>query len=212
MINNSPNQNEKLNDTRAEQTLRASELSYPWLFEMAKEGILILDACTGRITDTNPFLCKLLGVSKAEMLGNTIGELNPFKTMASIQAMLEQLQRDGYTSYEDLPLETKDDRKIAVEFVGAYVSSRRQESDPMQHPRHHGAEKRQACHPQRKVARFEAASVAAKRRAGKRGKPSRHYGYHGNYSLGQPSLHNCDGLLIRGGHRKESAVAQVRQT
>ena len=31
--------------------------------------------------------------------------------------MLERLQRDRYVRYEDLPLETKDGRKIAVEFV-----------------------------------------------------------------------------------------------
>jgi light-regulated signal transduction histidine kinase (bacteriophytochrome) len=31
--------------------------------------------------------------------------------------MLERLQKDGYVRYEDLPLETRDDRHIAVEFV-----------------------------------------------------------------------------------------------
>jgi signal transduction histidine kinase len=31
--------------------------------------------------------------------------------------MLEQLQKNGYARYEDLPLETKDNRRIAVEFV-----------------------------------------------------------------------------------------------
>jgi light-regulated signal transduction histidine kinase (bacteriophytochrome) len=31
--------------------------------------------------------------------------------------MLERLQKDGYVRYEDLPLETRDGRKIAVEFV-----------------------------------------------------------------------------------------------
>jgi hypothetical protein len=31
--------------------------------------------------------------------------------------MFEQLQQHGYVRYEDLPLETRDGRKIAVEFV-----------------------------------------------------------------------------------------------
>jgi len=31
--------------------------------------------------------------------------------------MLERLQKDGYVRYEDLPLETRDGRRIAVEFV-----------------------------------------------------------------------------------------------
>ena len=31
--------------------------------------------------------------------------------------MLERLQQDGYVRYEDLPMETRDGRHIAVEFV-----------------------------------------------------------------------------------------------
>jgi PAS domain S-box-containing protein len=99
------------------QALRASELSYRRLFEAAKDGILILDVDTGRITDVNPFLYKLLGFSRGEMVGKTVGELSPFKDIESNQAMLERLQKDGYVRYENLPLETRDGRKIAVEFV-----------------------------------------------------------------------------------------------
>jgi PAS domain S-box-containing protein len=99
------------------EALRASELSYRRLFEAAKDGILILDVDTGRITDVNPFLFKLLGFSRSEMIGQTVGELSPFKDIESNQAMLERLQQHGYVRYEDMPLETRDGRKIAVEFV-----------------------------------------------------------------------------------------------
>jgi signal transduction histidine kinase len=51
------------------------------------------------------------------MVGKTVGELSPFKDIESNQAMLERLQQHGYVRYEDLPLETRDGRKIAVEFV-----------------------------------------------------------------------------------------------
>jgi PAS domain S-box-containing protein len=105
------------NEARREQTLRASEISYRRLFEAAKDGILILDADTGRINDVNPFLIKLLGFSLSEMIGKTVGELSPFKDVVSNQAMLERLQQYGYVRYEDLPLETRDGRRIAVEFV-----------------------------------------------------------------------------------------------
>ena len=110
-------------NTRTEQAehsehgMRASELSYRRLFEAAKDGILILDADTGRISDVNPFLLELLGFSHSEMVGKTVGELSPFKDIESNQAMLERLQQHGYVRYEDLPLETRDGRKIAVEFV-----------------------------------------------------------------------------------------------
>jgi PAS domain S-box-containing protein len=101
----------------AERALTASEVSYRRLFEAAQDGILILDVHTGRIIDANPFLIELLGSSYRQMVGKTVGELSPFKDMESNKVMLERLQRDGYVRYEDLPLETKDGRHIAVEFV-----------------------------------------------------------------------------------------------
>jgi PAS domain S-box-containing protein len=102
---------------QCEQAIRASELSYRRLFEAAKDGILILDVESGRIRDVNPFLIDLLGFSHAEMVGKTVGELSPFKDMESNQAMLKRLQEHGYVRYEDLPMQTRDDRHIAVEFV-----------------------------------------------------------------------------------------------
>jgi len=104
-------------DPRSEQALSRSELRYRRLFETAKDGILILDADTGRINDVNPFLLKLLGFSLSEMVGKTVGELSRFKDIESNRAMLERLQTEGYARYEDLPLETRDGRRIAVEFV-----------------------------------------------------------------------------------------------
>ena len=113
------NENGKVtgNGAQMEQALRASELSYRRLFEAARDGILILDVDTGRITDVNPFLFELLGFSHDEMVGKTVGELSPFKDVVSNHSMLERLQKDGYVRYENLPLETKDGHKIAVEFV-----------------------------------------------------------------------------------------------
>jgi PAS domain S-box-containing protein len=107
----------ELKEMISTKALSASELSYRRLFEAAQDGILILDVEEGRVTDVNPFLCKLLGFSPSEMIGCTVGELSPFMDIVSNQAMLEKLQEHGYVRYEDLPLETRDGRKIAVEFV-----------------------------------------------------------------------------------------------
>ncbi len=104
-------------ETRSERATRDSEVSYRRLFEAAKDGIFILDINTGRITDVNPFLIELLGFSRSEMLGKTIGELSPFKDIESNQAMLERLQTVGFVRYEDLPLQARDGRKMDVEFV-----------------------------------------------------------------------------------------------
>jgi len=97
--------------------LQASEVRYRRLFETAQDGILILDAATGRITDVNPFLMKLLGFSRDEIIGQTVGEMSPFNDIVANDTMLSQLQEKGYVRYENLPLETKDGRHIDVEFV-----------------------------------------------------------------------------------------------
>jgi PAS domain S-box-containing protein len=106
-----------------EQLLLASETRYRRLFEAAKDGILMLDVETGHINDVNPFLIKLLGFSRSEMIGKTVAELSPFKDMECNEAMLEKLQQGGYVRYENLPLETIDGRKIAVEFVSNVYES-----------------------------------------------------------------------------------------
>src|ERR1700760_1782428 len=97
--------------------LRSSEIRYRRLFEAARDGILILNVKNGRITDVNPYLVELLGFSKSEMIGKTVGELSPFKDIEPNQVMLDRLRRDGYVRYENLPLENNDNQHVAVEFV-----------------------------------------------------------------------------------------------
>jgi len=104
-------------ETRSEQAIRASELSYRRLFEAARDGILILDADTGRISDVNPFLTEMLGFSHGELVRTPIWELGSFKDIVANKAKFEQLHQQGYVLSENLPLETRDGRKIAVEFV-----------------------------------------------------------------------------------------------
>ncbi len=102
---------------RAEESVLVSEIRYRRLFEAARDGILILDAASGRIVDANPFLKEMLGYSLDELLNKKLWEIGLFKhIVASKEAFLE-LQKKGFIRYENLPLETKDGRQIAVEFV-----------------------------------------------------------------------------------------------
>ncbi|MEO6908665.1 MAG: PAS domain S-box protein, partial [Abditibacteriaceae bacterium] len=102
---------------RTVEKITASELNYRRLFETAHDGIFLLDAVTGRITDANPFLEELLGYSKVEFIGKRLWEVGAFRDKAASKAAFQTLQEKGYICYEDLPLETKDGRKISVEFV-----------------------------------------------------------------------------------------------
>jgi PAS domain S-box-containing protein len=102
---------------RIEDELKASEIRYRRLFETAKDGILILDAETGRITDANPFLQDLLGYSHAELLGKMLWEIGPFRDITANRGAFRRLQRKEYIRYDNLPLETKGRRQRHVEFV-----------------------------------------------------------------------------------------------
>jgi diguanylate cyclase (GGDEF)-like protein/PAS domain S-box-containing protein len=99
------------------QELINSELRYRRLFEAAEDGILILDAETGMITDVNPYLIKMLGYSREEFVEKKLWEVGAFKDIEASQNAFEALQANEYIRYEDLPLKGKDGRLLQVEFV-----------------------------------------------------------------------------------------------
>jgi len=99
------------------QKIRTSELRYRRLFEAAQDGILILDAETGAITDVNPFLIKMLGYSREEFVEKKLWEVGAFKDIKASQEAFEALQKNEYIRYEDLPLRAKSGKLIDVEFV-----------------------------------------------------------------------------------------------
>lgn len=97
--------------------LKDSEVRYRRLFEAAQDGILILDAETGAITDVNPFMINLLGYSREEFIEKKLWEVGAFQDAQASKEAFLALQKDQYIRYKDLPLRTKDGHLISVEFV-----------------------------------------------------------------------------------------------
>jgi PAS domain S-box-containing protein len=106
-----------LEKERVCEALQDSEKRYRRLFESAQDGILILDAETGKVVDVNPFLMRLLGYTYEEFCGKYIWEIGAFKDIAASKDAFQALQDNEYIRYEDLPLETLDGKPVAVEFV-----------------------------------------------------------------------------------------------
>ena len=104
-------------DASDNSTLRTSEIRYRRLFESARDGILILDAASLKITDVNPFMMELLGYSRDEFLGKELWEIGLFSDKAASQQAFRELQLNGYLRYENLPLQTTDGKLREVEFV-----------------------------------------------------------------------------------------------
>ncbi len=102
---------------RVAAVVQVSEARYRRLFETAQDGILMLNANTGRITDVNPCLMKLLGYSRGEFLGKRLWEIGLFKDSAATRAAFSEIESNGYFRYEDLPLEASDGRRLSVEFI-----------------------------------------------------------------------------------------------
>ena len=104
-----------------------SEVRYRRLFQMAKDGILILDADTGKVIDANPFMTALLGYSHDEFLGKELWEIGLFGDINESRAAYRELQEKGYVRYEHLPLENRSGQKVEVEFVSnVYQESQHQ--------------------------------------------------------------------------------------
>jgi diguanylate cyclase (GGDEF)-like protein/PAS domain S-box-containing protein len=99
------------------QKIKTSELRYRRLFEAAQDGILILDAKTGAITDVNPFLITLLKYSREEFIGKKLWEVGAFKDIKASKNAFLALQKNEYIRYKDLPLRANDGKLVQVEFV-----------------------------------------------------------------------------------------------
>jgi PAS domain S-box-containing protein len=97
--------------------LRESEQRYRRLFEAARDGIAILDAATGFVTDVNPYLTELLGYTHAEIVGKPLWEFGPFRDTNASMGKFRNLQTAEYVRYDNLPLETRNHEIKRVEFV-----------------------------------------------------------------------------------------------
>ncbi len=102
---------------RSASALRESEVRYRRLFETANDGVLLLDPCTRKITDANPFMTTLLGYPNDQLVGKELCEIGLLKNEHASQSMFKKLNRKHAARYEHLPLKTTQGRHQEVEMV-----------------------------------------------------------------------------------------------
>lgn len=85
---------------------RSSEMRYQRLFETAHDGILILDANTGRILDANPFMTNLLGLSHDELLGKELWQVGLLVNAGQSRPTSSVLREPGFIRHEELFLKS----------------------------------------------------------------------------------------------------------
>lgn len=102
---------------QAQDAVRVSEVRYRRLFQTAKDGILILDAHTGKITDANAFMGGLVGVEAHRLLGKELHEIGLFGDAEASKQAVRALQENGYIRYEHLPVKNQTGGSVEVEVV-----------------------------------------------------------------------------------------------
>lgn len=79
-----------------------SATRYSRLFETSPDGILILDASTGRIMDANPFMTHLLGFSHDQFVGKQLWEVGLLRDAGRRHGVLHDVSDLGVVRWEEL--------------------------------------------------------------------------------------------------------------
>ncbi len=102
--------------SRAEEAVRASEARYRRLFESSGDGLLILDASTGRILDANPAFLSLVSWTREEVVGRTVAELGIAGDSACAAVFRDMLSRDE-ARFDDLELRARGGEPVSADLV-----------------------------------------------------------------------------------------------
>jgi two-component system CheB/CheR fusion protein len=104
---------------------KAAEARYRRLFEAAKDGIVIADADTGEILDSNPFITKVFGFPRSRLIGQKYWESDLFRdTELGPSLALELRERESLQ--RTMWLQAESGEHIEVELVASlYAESER---------------------------------------------------------------------------------------
>src|SRR6202011_452446 len=91
----------------------AAELRYLRLFETAKDGMVVLDAESGVVTDVNPYFLELTGYSREQLAGKPLTAT--FRESKEFNRLAGEAREHEIARYDDVRLRTRDGRELSVE-------------------------------------------------------------------------------------------------
>ncbi|OGR00845.1 MAG: hypothetical protein A2511_01570 [Deltaproteobacteria bacterium RIFOXYD12_FULL_50_9] len=97
------------------ELLQDSEERYRRLFETAKDGLLLVDKTTGRIITVNPAIVEMLGCTAEDIDGKLLMDIGLLNDRLDFKEIMQQLQKTGFIHYEDVPVETREGKRIDTE-------------------------------------------------------------------------------------------------
>jgi diguanylate cyclase (GGDEF)-like protein/PAS domain S-box-containing protein len=96
--------------------LQVSELYYRRLFETAKDGILLLDIKSGKISSVNDSVVNMLGYSREQYINKSLSEVLPLKNVSACREAFARLQTGKPVSFEHWAMKDEKERPVDVEF------------------------------------------------------------------------------------------------
>jgi diguanylate cyclase (GGDEF)-like protein/PAS domain S-box-containing protein len=110
-----------------ERALAESESRYRRLFEMATDGILLLDSRSQSVTDANPAMARMLGKRPGELVGCRLADLPGFAAVKTCTSAVAEVKRAGYLKFGDWSIAPGCGDALEVEVIGNAYSDARQE-------------------------------------------------------------------------------------
>ncbi|HUQ94634.1 MAG TPA: PAS domain S-box protein [Bryobacteraceae bacterium] len=95
----------------------AAEVRYQRLFETAKDGMLLFDAETDRLTDVNPYFLDLTGYRRDQLVGYRMPEMKTFEDAGAASAIVADAKTHDVVRFEEVPLVTSSGSRLESELV-----------------------------------------------------------------------------------------------
>lgn len=113
---------ERLENLVKERTtaLEKSELMFRKLFESAQDGILIVDADSGKIIDINPFLLFLFNCTKERLINLDYRQISYFKESTVLMRAFDDLKEKTTVFCDNAVLKIDGDKDVTVEVWLSY--------------------------------------------------------------------------------------------
>ncbi len=94
-----------------------AEVRYQRLFETAKDGILIFDAETEKLTDVNAFFLELTGFGREQLMGRRAAEMECFRAAGPAMGIVSEAREHEVSRHDDVQLVNRDGRFIVGELL-----------------------------------------------------------------------------------------------
>ncbi len=88
----------------------------------AREGILFVNADSGRITDVNRYVEDLLGYAQAELVGQRLWEIDPVTSHDSTRRAIRRLSKQESTLLPALSMKSRAGDELSVEVISSIVT------------------------------------------------------------------------------------------